>query len=194
LELVVLNGGLKMRKRMWIAILLVVLLLAVGVTIAQAQATNGAIRGTLYNDTNADGVCGAEGDPTVSGVPIEFTHSGGHTITLTSGNDGSYGLASVSLGTWSVAVKPLDGWTTTSLSPIVVTLTETNNTASNINFCLAQVTATQPIAPTPTPVPPTTLPESGASGPPTLLIAAGLGAILLLAGMALIIHERRTTG
>ena len=106
-----------MRKRMWFTFLLVVLLLAVGVSVAQAQASNGAIRGTLYNDTNADGVCG-QGDPTVSGVPINFTHSGGHTITLTSGTDGTYGLAGVSLGTWSVAAQPLQGWTTTSATPI----------------------------------------------------------------------------
>ena len=182
-----------MRKRVWFTILLVVLVLAVGVTAVQAQASNGAIRGTLYNDTNADGVCG-EGDPTVSGVPINFTHSGGHTITLTSGNDGTYGLASVSLGTWSVAVQPLEGWTTTSLTPIVVTLTETNNTAGNINFCLAQVTATQPIAPTPTPVPPATLPESGATTGPSILIAAAVGAVLLFAGLALIVRDRRVTG
>ena len=182
-----------MRKRIWLTILLVVLLLAVGVTAAQAQASNGAIRGTLYNDTNADGVCG-EGDPTVSGVPIEFTHSGGHTITLTSGNDGTYGLAGVSIGTWSVAAQPLQGWTTTSASPIVVTLTAEVNTASNENFCLAQVTVTQPIAPTPTPVPPTTLPESGAESPPTIWVASIAGAALQFVGMALIIRERRATG
>ena len=182
-----------MRKRIWLTILLVILLLAVGVTAAQAQTTNGAIRGTLYNDTNADGVCG-EGDPTVSGVPIDFTHSGGHTITLTSANDGTYGLASVSLGTWSVVAKPLEGWATTSASPIVVTLTAEVNAVNNINFCLAQVTATQPIAPTPTPVPPpTTLPESGAELPPTLLIAVVAGALLLVTGMVLIFRERRAT-
>jgi hypothetical protein len=183
---------LKMRKRLWLTVLLVVLLLAVGVTAVQAQESNGAIRGTLYNDTNADGVCG-ESDPTISGVPVTFTHSGGHTITLTSGNDGTYGLAGVSIGTWNVAAQPLQGWRTTSQTPVIITLTETNNTAGNINFCLAQVTVTQPIAPTPTPVPPTTLPESGAEAPPTLLVAAIAGAILLFAGMALIVLDRRAT-
>lgn len=184
-----------MRKRLWITLLVVVLLLVTGVTVVQAQQQNGSIRGTIYNDTNADGVCGAAGttDATISGVPIQFTHQNGHTVTLTSGNDGTYGLAGVSVGTWSVAVQPLQGWRTTSLSPIVVTLTAENNSVGNVNFCLAQVTATQPIAPTPTPVPPTTLPESGATAPPILLIAAGLGALLLIAGMALIINDRRAT-
>jgi len=189
-----------MRKRKLFTILLVVLLLAVGVTAAQAQESNGAIRGILFNDTNADGVCG-EGDATVSGVPVNFTHSGGHTITLTSGTDGTYGLAGVSLGTWTVAAQPLQGWSTTSLTPIVVTLTTTNNAAAGINFCLAQVTATQPIAPTPTPipgtptpVPPTTLPESGSGAPPPLQLAVVVGAVLLLLGLGLIVRDRRATG
>lgn len=178
-----------MRKRFWITLLVVVLLLVTGVTVVQAQQQNGSIRGTIYNDTNADGVCGAAGttDATISGVPIQFTHQNGHTVTLTSGNDGTYGLAGVSVGTWSVEVQPLQGWRTTSLSPIVVTLTAENNSVGNVNFCLAQTTATA------TPVPPTTLPESGATAPPILLIAAGLGALLLIAGMALIINDRRAT-
>lgn len=186
-----------MRKRVWITVLMVVLLLVVSVAAVQAQA-NGSIRGTLYNDTNADGVCGT-GDTTISGVPIEFTHSGGHTIVLTSGDDGTYGLAGVSLGTWAVAVKPPSGWVATSQTPIVVTLTEQVSSVGGLDFCLTQVGATQPVAPTPTPnvtptpVPPTTLPESGAGAPPTLLIAVGMGILLLVGGMALIVRERRTT-
>lgn len=179
-----------MNKKIWITVV-VVLLLAVGATAVQAQS-NGAIRGTLYNDTNADGVCGA-GDPTISGVPVEFTHSGGHTITLTSGTDGTYGLAGVSIGTWSVTVKPLQGWSVTSQAPIAVTLTDANPVVNGVNFCLARVTATQPIAPTPTPVPPATLPESGSTTPPTLWLAAIAGGVLLIAGLALVIRDRRVT-
>ena len=47
-----------MRKRVAITLLLVVLVLAAGVAAVQAQE-NGAIRGTIYKDANADGVCGA---------------------------------------------------------------------------------------------------------------------------------------
>lgn len=173
-----------MRKRVWITALVMVLLLVVGVTVVQAQ-TNGSIRGTIYNDANADGACG-EGDSTIAGVPIDFTHSGGYVVTLTSGNDGTYGLAGVSLGTWSVAVKPLEGWRATSQSPIEVTLTAGVNSVGGVNFCLAQGTTTTP--------PPTTLPESGAVMPPALLIAAVAGVLLLVAGMALLIRERRAAG
>jgi len=180
-----------MHRRKLFTILVVVLLLAIGVTAAQAQESNGAIRGTLFNDTNADGVCGV-GDPTISGVPVSFTHSGGHTITLTSGNDGTYGLAGVSLGTWSVAAQPLSGWRTTSLSPIVVTLTTSNSAAAGVNFCLAQTTTTTTPA-TPTPVPPTTLPESGAGFPPAFLLVLVAGAVLLFGGLVLIARDRRAT-
>jgi hypothetical protein len=180
-----------MRQKMWITMVLVVLLLVVSVAAVQAQS-NGAIRGTIYNDTNVDGVCGV-GDPTISGVPVSFTHEGGHTITLTSGTDGTYGLAGVSVGVWNVAAQPLQGWTTTSASPIAVTLTAENNAAGGINFCLAQVEATQPIAPTPTPAPPATLPESGGESPSMLMVAVVAGALLLMVGTALIIRERRAT-
>lgn len=177
-----------MRKRIWLTVLLVLLLLTIGATVVQAQATNGAIRGTLYQDANADGICGA-GDPTISGVPVEFAPDGGQTITLVSGADGTYGLASVTLGTWRVAAKPLEGWVTTSLTPIVVVLSTAQPTSENVNFCLAQGTTSNP---TPTPVPPpTTLPESGAVLPPALLAVAVLGGVLLLAGMGLIVRDRR---
>ncbi|UCG26040.1 MAG: hypothetical protein JSW55_08670, partial [Chloroflexota bacterium] len=61
-----------MRKRVWLTVLLVVLLLAIGATAVQAQTVKGAIRGTVYHDTNADGVCG-DGDPTLASIPIDFT-------------------------------------------------------------------------------------------------------------------------
>ena len=132
-----------MRKRIWLAVLLVLLLLVIGATAVQAQ-TNGTIRGTLYQDANSDGICGA-GDPTISGVPVEFTPDGGQTITLVSGADGTYGLAAVTLGTWRVTAKPLQGWVTTSLTPIVVVLSAEQPTSENVNFCLAQGGPTQPL-------------------------------------------------
>jgi len=171
-----------MRKRIWLTVLLVLLLLTIGATVVQAQ-TNGAIRGTLYQDADSDGICGA-GDPTISGVPVDFTPDGGQTITLVSGSDGTYGLASVTLGTWRVSARPLEGWVTTSLTPIVVVLSTGQPTSENVNFCLAQGGPTQPL-------PPATLPESGAVLPPALLAAAVLGGVLLLDGMGLIARDRR---
>ncbi len=175
-----------MNKRTWLPILLVVLLLVIGVTAVQAQTSNGAIRGTIYQDANADGVCGA-GDPIIAGVPVDFAPDGGQTITLNSGVDGTYGLVSVTLATWRVTAKPPAGYATTSESTIVVVLNTENPVAENVNFCLAQSTTTA------TP-PPTTLPDSGAAAPPILLIAAALGAVLLFAGIGLIARDRRAAG
>lgn len=170
-----------MRKRIWLT-LLVVLLLLVGATAVQAQE-NGAIRGTIYNDANADGVCG-EADETVSSVPVKFTHSGGYNVTLNSGSDGTYGLAGVTVGSWTVEVQPPTGWRATSKTPLTVNLTAAANSVGNVNFCLAQGTASTP----------TTLPASGAVVPPILLVTALTGVLLLLAGMGLILRERRATG
>ncbi|UCG24432.1 MAG: hypothetical protein JSW55_00030 [Chloroflexota bacterium] len=175
-----------MRKRMWLTVLLVVLLLVIGVSAVQAQTTvKGAIRGTVYNDTNADGVCG-DGDPTLASIPIDFTPDGGQTISLITGADGTYGLASVTLATWRVTVKPPAGWVATSQSTITVVLSTEQPVAENVNFCLAQTTTGT--------TPPTTLPESGASAPPILLITAVLGVALLLAGTGLIVRDLRATG
>ena len=170
-----------MQKKVWLT-LLVVLLLLVGATAVQAQE-NGAIRGTIYKDANADGVCGA-GDETVAGVPVKFTHSGGYNVTLTSGSDGSYGLAGVTVGSWTVEVQPLTGWRATSETPLTVSLTAAFNSAGDVNFCLAQGTSTTV----------TTLPATGALVPPALLVAAAAGVLLLVAGLALILRERRAAG
>ena len=174
-----------MRKRIWLTVMLVVLLLAIGVTAVQAQEVKGAIRGTVYNDTNADGVCG-DGDPTLASIPIDFAPDGGQTISLITGADGTYGLASVTLATWRVTVKPSAGWVATSQSTIVVVLSTEQPVAENVNFCLATSTTGS--------VPPTTLPESGASTPPVLLIAAVMGVALLVAGTVLIVRDQRTAG
>jgi hypothetical protein len=171
-----------MRKRVWISLLLVVVMLLVGVTAALAQE-NGAIRGTIYQDGNADGVCGT-GDKTISGVPVKFTHSGGYNVTLTSGADGTYGLAGVTVGSWTVQVQPLTGWRATSENPLAVNLTAGVSSVGGVNFCLAQGSSSTPTA----------LPASGAGVPPTLLVTAAAGVLLLVAGLGLIFRERRAAG
>ncbi len=170
-----------MQKKVWLTLLVVLLLLA-GATAVQAQE-NGAIRGTIYKDANADGVCGT-GDETVADVPVKFTHSGGYNVTLNSGSDGTYGLAGVTVGSWTVEVQPPTGWRATSESPLTVSLSAQFNSVGDVNFCLAQGTTSTP----------TTLPASGAVVPPALVAAAAAGVLLLVAGIGLILHERRVTG
>ena len=176
-----------MRKTSWFTLLLALLLLAVGATSVQAQtAVKGAIRGTVYQDANADGVCGA-GDSTLAGVRIDFTPEGGQTMSLLTTSDGSYGLASITLGTWRVTVWPSTGWVTTSQQTLVVVLASEQNTAENVNFCLAQQSTSGGGGSS-------TLPESGVFAPPIILVAAAVSIVLMLAGMALIVFARRTAG
>jgi hypothetical protein len=173
-----------MRKTIGVTALLALLLLAAGAASVQAQtAVKGAIRGAVYQDANADGICGA-GDPAMAGVRIDFTPQGGQTVSLVTFSDGTYGLASINLGAWQVTARPPEGWVTTSLQTIAVGLTPEQNTADNVNFCLAQSS-------TPGGDKPNTLPDSGAFAPPALLVAAALSILLMLAGVGLMIFARR---
>lgn len=173
-----------MRKTICFTALLVLLSLAVGATAVQAQtAVKGAIRGTIFQDANADGICGA-GDPTMGGVRIDFTPEGGQTISLLTASDGTYGLASIMLGSWQVTAWPPAGWVVTSQQPVSVVLTAELSTAENVNFCLAPQTPSGGDGSS-------TLPESGALAPPTLLVAAILSIALMLGGMGLIVYARR---
>lgn len=173
-----------MRKIIGVIVLLALLLLAARATSVQAQtAVKGAIRGTVFQDANADGVCGA-GDPVMAGVRIDFMLQGGQPISLVTFSDGTYGLASINLGTWQVTARPPQGWVTTSLQTIAVTLTAEQNTADNVNFCLSQQSSSGGDGGN-------TLPDSGVFVPPALLVAAAVSIALMLAGAALVVFARR---
>lgn len=172
-----------MRKEKWFVVVVVLLLLAAGAAVVQAQS-NGSIRGVVYQDTNADGICGS-GDPTLANVPIEFAPDGGQAINLFSGNDGTYGLVAASYGTWRVTAKPTTGQVTGIEKTKVIVLSAERPVAEGVNFCVYTGTSSGGGV---------TLPESGAALPPALLVATILGAALLVAGTGLIVRDRRTTG
>ena len=173
-----------MRKEKWFVVVIVLLLLAAGAAVAQAQA-NGSIRGMIYQDTNADGICGV-GDPVLSGVPVEFAPDGGQAINLVSGNDGSYGLVAAGYGTWRVTAKPTTGQVTSVEKTRVIVLSAERPVVEGVNFCVNLGTSSGGGG--------VLLPESGAALPPTLLVAAILGVALLILGMGLIVRDRRTAG
>jgi SdrD B-like domain len=173
-----------MRKTSWLIALLLLLFLSAGATTVQAQtAAKGAIRGTVYQDANADGVCGA-GDPVMAGVQINFASVGAQPVSLVTFSDGTYGLASINLGTWQVTAQPPQGWVTTSLQTVSVTITSENNSANNVNFCLAQQNTSGGDGSN-------TLPESGVSVPPVLLVATVTTIAMMLVGIVMIAFARR---
>jgi hypothetical protein len=176
-----------MRRIIGFSALLALLVLAAGATSVQAQtAVKGAIRGTVYQDANVDGICGA-GDPTMADVRIDFTTEGGQPISLATFSDGTYGLASIALGAWQVTARPAEGWVTTSQQTIAVVLSSEQNTAGNVNFCLAPQSTSGGDGSS-------TLPESGVFVPPLLLVATAISIVLMLAGMVLIVFVRRASG
>ena len=177
-----------MRKKVMISLLVVLLLTMVaGLSIVSAQTTNGAIRGTVYNDLDANGVCVGTGEPVQSGIPVEFVSADGSTLVLNSGDDGTYGLVAVGLGTWQVTVKPGTGWIVTSEQTRQVTISTNNPEANNADFCVAQVTASTESTGA------VVLPASGSIISPSLLIIGVTGLVFLAVGAVLLLKGRRAT-
>ncbi len=149
---------------------------------------NGSIRGTVYQDGNADGKCGA-GDAVVAGVPIRFSSGGNTPIYLQSGSNGTYGLVAVSYATWQVSAEPPAGWVVSSAKTIEVTLVNEDGKkiALGVDFCLAQAGTGGGGGAT------TLLPAAGAPVAPTLL-GVILGGMLLVAGGLGLEWRRRQNG
>lgn len=187
-----------MSKKLQFGLIFTLLLLSVA---GGAYAQSGSIRGTVYQDTNVDGVCVGTGEPTVRGVPINILSPGGQNdIVLESGDDGTYGMVAAGLGTWTVVIKQASGWVVTSNNNIQVYLNSDQPGAQGVDFCVVRAgTATPPAStatPTSTPVPGTTppavvLPESGGPIAPLLLAALAAGTGLILAGLGIEWHRRR---
>lgn len=175
-----------MIRRSFLSLLLVVILLAtVGAVSAQTQPDDGAIRGTVYQDLNANGSCATDSEPVLAGVSIEFVSDRGDTAVLASGTDGRYELVTVASGTWTVTAKPGKGHSVTSTNPHVVGITVDQPVTSGADFCVANVSGTTGGAAV------VVLPESGSPVSPVLLAAIAAGTLLVLAGLSLEMQRRR---
>ena len=161
-------------------ILMVVILLGGILPAAVYAQANGTIRGTIYGDTNKDGFCADSGEPALPNVPVEFVfQQDGTSLTFTSGPDGRFGLTAAQFGDWTITVKPPTGFYVSSGNPVMVTISESQPEVDGVDFCVATLASTGPI----------TLPESGAIIGPS--IYAGIGALLILIGVAVEIRRRR---
>ena len=160
-------------------LLLIILVLSLMPSLVLAQSSNGSIKGTVYEDQNADGKCSGTGEPGLVGVPIKFV-SGETTVFLESGQDGTYGLVAAGFSTWEVTAEPSSEGVVSSMNPIFVTIDETNSAAEGVDFCVAKTGAVPPV-----------LPESGASVAPIFIIALATGGGFLIAGFALEMRRRR---
>lgn len=148
-------------------------------TAVNAQV-GGSISGTIYGDTNKDGYCVNSGEPPLPGVPVEIVfQQDGTAVTVTSGADGRYGLATTQFGTWTVTAKPPAGFYVSSGSPVIVTLSDSQPEVVGVDICVATLATTGPI----------TLPESGATIAPP--VYAVIGGLLILIGAGVEIRRRR---
>lgn len=149
----------------------------------QAAQVRGSIRGTVYQDKNADGSCSNE--PILAGVPLKFVSNDGKTtVYLQSGENGTYGLVAAGLGTWSVSAEPSAGMFVTSQNPLQVFIGEEERLALGVDFCVAEGKAPG----TGTVI----LPTAGAAVAPSLVLAGLSGIGLILAGAGIELRRRRT--
>ncbi len=149
------------------------------------QEVRGSIRGVVYEDRNADGVCVGTGEPTLAGINVQFvSDDGGSTVHLQSGPDGSYGLVSVGLGTWTVTAVPLTGFSVSSINPLVAVLNAEQPETIGLDFCIIKGSGTDGGS--------VVLPESGASVAPPLVAAGVAGFILIASGATIEIRRRRS--
>jgi hypothetical protein len=175
-----------MKRKMWLAILALFLFTITAVQFPLlAQEARGIIRGTVYRDINANGVCVDEGEPRVAGIPVELVDDATRTIVrLQTGADGTYILPQATLGRWQVTVAPGTGWRVTSQQTREVVLATDAPEASEFDFCIVEVTASSGGSVG------TTLPESGAPVAPGLLGTAAVGFALMAAGISLLLRDR----
>lgn len=162
-------------------------------TEVEGAGSRGSIRGTVYDDQNADGVCA--GDPILAGVPIKFVSDRGDTtVYLQSGENGTYGLVAAGLGTWTVTAEPGAGMIVTSKNPLQAFIGEESNLVLGVDFCIAKGSASGESGSgqsggTGTVI----LPTAGAAVAPSLVIAGFSGLSLILAGAGFEFSRRRNT-
>lgn len=167
-----------------VLLLSAILLLVVGTVQAQES---GSISGSVYLDVNGDGRCintGVAGEGPVQGVTIEFVSSDEATVvTLTTAENGTYGLAAAGQSYWRVTAKPdATKYVVTSENPLYAPVFPDNGlNQSGVNFCVSQGTNAVII-----------LPESGgaASSNGLVWVTAVFGLALIGVGLVLEVKRR----
>lgn len=181
---------MKFSQQKSIALIMAVMLLLLAAATAVAQDSDqlepGKLAGAVYSDVNGDGVCvgtGVQGENPVPGVEIVFVSSDEQTVlSLTTGDDGTYGLAGAGQSIWEVTARPdSTKWIVTSKNPLYVpVLQDPGLVQTDVNFCVSSTTnpqGTNAII---------VLPQSGGAAnnnwQTAVMIAATLGVLLLVAG------------
>jgi hypothetical protein len=130
------------RTGLMIFLLTAVFLLVIGTVQAQTIDT-GSISGAVYKDVNGDGSCintGVEGEEPVEGITIEFVSSDeAIVVTLTTADNGTYGLAGAGESYWRVSAKPdAAKYIVTSENPLYAPVYPADGLVqTGYNFCVS---------------------------------------------------------
>lgn len=181
---------MKQKTRTGLAIILLSALFLLAVSTVQAQTDDrGSISGAVYKDINGDGRCidtGVAGEDPVEGVTIEFVSSDEATVvTLTTADNGTYGLAAAGQSYWRVTAKPdATKYVVTSENPLYAPVYPENGLVqTGYNFCVSEGTNAVII-----------LPASGAAATGNSLfvwVTAVFG--LALVGVGIVLEVKRRT-
>ncbi len=102
----------------------------------------GTLTGTVYLDSNHDGVRDG-GEPGLGGVTLTLVNGSGAVVaTTTSAADGSYAFGNVPPGNYTLTETPPAGFGTSTPTSLPVTVTSTGVTTSTFGATLGTVTGT----------------------------------------------------
>jgi len=163
-------------------VLIYLLVLFAYPTLAQEQT--GSIRGVVYRDVNANGLCTGEGEVRLANIPLEIINDDIQEIVrFITAPDGTYIQNGAALGSWQVTVVPGEGWRVTSQQTRAVVLTPENPDMAEVDFCIVEIEGSVDGG--------VTLPESGAPIAPQLLFAGAAGLALMVLGAGMLLHGRK---
>lgn len=144
----------------------------------------GSIQGMVYEDVTGNGRCintGVEGEGPVAGIPIEFVSSDEQTIiTLTSGSDGTFGLAAAGASYWQVSARPGADWVVTSEQPVSALISAESLSVTDVNFCVQKAATARVV-----------LPDSGAQQVLVWGWLALIGLLIMGVGVVRFWYERQ---
>ncbi|MCP4421119.1 MAG: hypothetical protein GY805_31290 [Chloroflexi bacterium] len=183
------------RTGLIIFLLSAVFLLVIGTVQAQTDDT-GYINGSVYKDVDGDGNCintGVEGEEPVEGITIEFVSSDEATVvTLTTADNGTYGLADAGESYWRVTAKPDETqYTVTSENPLYAPVFPADGLVqTGYDFCVSDGTITGGNGSTNAVI---ILPESGAAATNNGVVWLTAVFGLALIGIGIVLEMKRRT-
>ncbi len=151
------------------------LMARVGTVAAQSE---GQISGIVYADKNGNGVR-EEGEKGIKDVEVTFS-SGGWSTTINTTDTGSFSIA-VNPATWTVSVKPPQGYTAPDASTEVF-IEKAGDVISNVEFGLVPKLDSASGE---------TLPASGGIVSTEVLVG-GLVGMMAIGGILVVIGQRRS--